>query len=184
MTILLTIFWFHWADINTILWILLASLADWCSDYTSWFLSPCPKLWHKYLWIMSWWSLPNLWEMVFVFQDSSSVGNFWLSKRRKDLAGTELCHSTFVVFPALWYCLLNHVSKLTFCIFLFSRRSGMSKRSLQCFWMPFSHFFHFVRIYIWFIVKNNISVFTSLCYKYLYLLQHVIYLMHLWSWFL
>lgn len=103
MTILLMIFWFPWADINTILWILLASLAGWCSDYTAWFLSPCPKLWHKCLWIMSWWSLPNLWEMVFVFQDSSSVGNFWLSKRCKDPAGTDLCHSTFVIsFSLLW----------------------------------------------------------------------------------
>ena len=77
-----------WADIIPVFWLQLASLAEWYADYTKWLLFPCSNYKLKCFWASSWWTLFNLWKVVSMLKDNTSVDSFGFSKRRKIFTGT------------------------------------------------------------------------------------------------
>lgn len=124
------------ADIIPIFWLQLASMAEWYADYTKRLFFPCSVYKFQFF---SWWSLFNVWKMVSLFKDNTSVDRFRVSQWWKIFTGSYI-----IVTSILGYRLSNNLSYYL----LSCRKFGQSRRSVHCCWKQFSPSFHTVRILI------------------------------------
>lgn len=76
----------HLADSISILWLQLASVADWCAENIAWFFGASSKC----FWSASWWYIFVLWKMVSVLKDNTPTHNFWFPKWCKFYTGKGL----------------------------------------------------------------------------------------------